>query len=119
MRDIDLTYFKNLLIERKKQIESNISDVLKELSGLRDVDINDEVDYASISSDDLRDTALTTQQLKELKEIEESLKKLDEGSYGTCEMCEEPIGVHRLKVKPHAKYCIICREVHEKSPMKE
>jgi len=30
-------------------------------------------------------------------------------------MCEEEIGEQRLKVKPQARYCIVCREIAEKS----
>ena len=116
MRETDLNYFKELLLERQIQIKKNIHDVLKELDELRDVEINDEGDYVSISIDDLRDTAISAQQKAELIEIEDALKKIHNGTYGICEMCEEPVGVHRLKVKPHAKYCIVCREIHEKNP---
>lgn len=29
-------------------------------------------------------------------------------------MCEDPIGLPRLKAKPFARYCIVCREIIEK-----
>ncbi len=117
MRETDLNYFKELLLDRQTQIKKNIADVLKELDGLRDLEINDDGDYASLSMDDLRDNAISIQQKAELVEIEIAIKKIKDGTYGICEMCEEPIKIHRLKVKPHAKYCIICREIHEKNPI--
>lgn len=117
MRETDLKYFEELLLDRQVQIKKNIADVSKELDGLRDVEINDEGDYVSLSIDDLRDNAISTQQKAELTEIQSAIKKIKDGTYGICEMCEEPIKIHRLKVKPHAKYCIICREIHEKNPM--
>jgi len=61
-----------------------------------------------------RDYQIYLKQKQELKEIEEALKKIEEGRYGICEMCDEPISEERLKIKPHAKYCIICREIIEK-----
>ena len=42
-------------------------------------------------------------------------EKIANKTYGICDMCEEEIGIPRLKVKPHAKYCIACREIIEKT----
>jgi DnaK suppressor protein len=61
------------------------------------------------------DNAIGSQQQVELMEIETALAKINNGQYGICEMCEEEIGFQRLKVKPHAKYCIDCREIAEKN----
>jgi RNA polymerase-binding transcription factor DksA len=49
------------------------------------------------------------------REIEVALAKIANNEYGICEMCEDDIGFQRLKVKPHALYCIDCREIAEKS----
>jgi DnaK suppressor protein len=54
------------------------------------------------------------QQRKELNEIELALDKIKQGTYGICEMCEEPIGKARLEVKNFARFCITCREITEK-----
>lgn len=61
------------------------------------------------------DQAISSQQSRELQEINFALGKIDNGTYGVCDMCEEDVGIQRLKVKPHAKYCIVCREIIEKS----
>jgi DnaK suppressor protein len=82
---------------------------------LNHAELNDEGDFASASSESMIDQVITTQQSKELTEIDYALGKIKNGSYGTCEMCEEHIDKDRLKVKPHAKYCIVCREIVEKS----
>ncbi len=42
--------------------------------------------------------------------VAEALKKVDNGSYGICADCEEPIGEKRLKALPWAKFCIHCQE---------
>ena len=41
-----------------------------------------------------------------LDEVELALRKLDEGSYGVCEVCGEPIGAARLSAIPWARLCI-------------
>ncbi len=119
IKTVDIQKFKSLLLERKEQIIKNIESIQNEIASLRGVDVNDEADYAAISTDRLIDDTITTKQQRELKEIEEALKKIEDGSYGICEMCEEPISIERLKVKPQAKYCIVCREIVEKNRKKE
>lgn len=115
MHNTEIEYFKDTLETRKEQIEKNISGVEKEMKELRELELNDEGDYASVSNDNMVENAIGHQQELELLEIDVALDKIKEGTYGVCEMCEECIGVHRLKVKPHAKYCIDCREIAEKS----
>lgn len=115
MRESDLNFFNEMLDERKRQITKNIEDAYQEMEGLKDSEANDEIDHASISTDRMIEQAITSQQSKELGEIEFAMSKISGGSFGICEMCEEDIGVQRLKVKPHAKYCIVCREIVEKS----
>ncbi len=116
MRENDLKFFENILKSRKEQIQKNLDSVSLESEGLSTLEINDEGDYASLSTDTLIDTSITKQQQSELLEIEAALGKIKNGTYGICEMCEESIGIPRLKVKPHAKYCIVCREISEKKP---
>lgn len=114
MRENELHYFEEILRARKEQIEKNINSVQKEILELHSLELNDEGDYASASNENMVDTAIGNQQEIELMEIEVALAKIKNGQYGICEMCEENIGFQRLKVKPHAKYCIDCREIAEK-----
>lgn len=115
MHESDLKYFKDLLHERKRQIKKNIEDAYREMEGLSESEANDEADHASISTDRMIEQAISSQQSRELGEIEAAMSKISNGGYGVCDMCEEDIGMQRLKVKPHAKYCIVCREIIEKS----
>lgn len=114
MRESDLKYFENLLLDRKAQIKKNIEDAKKEINLLKDNEVGDEADHASVSTDRMIEQAISSQLQKELSEIDFTLSKIKSGGYGVCEMCEEDISFQRLKVKPHAKYCIVCREIIEK-----
>ena len=111
----DIEFFEEILRTRKQQIERNIQEVEQELNQLQDMELNDEGDHASASNDHLVENAIGQQQDLELHEIEDAFIRIKEGTYGICEMCEEPIGVQRLKVKAHAQYCIDCREHIEKN----
>ena len=115
MQQSELKYFKEILESRKAQIIKNIRGVNAELDELNSLELNDEADYASVDNSSMVESAIVKQQEQELREIEVALSKIASGEYGICEMCEEPIGFQRLKVKPHAKYCIDCREIIEKS----
>jgi len=114
MRNSELEFFIDMLESRKAQIQKNIMGVEKELKELNSLELNDEADHASVSNDNLREVAIGQQQELELIEIQVALGKIKDKQYGICEMCEEDISIQRLKVKPHAKYCIDCREIVEK-----
>ena len=44
-----------------------------------------------------------------LMAIEEALKKIEEGTYGICEECDDEIVPGRLKAMPLAKLCLACQ----------
>lgn len=44
------------------------------------------------------------------KEVQQALVRLDEGTYGECEKCGEPISAARLEALPAASFCISCAD---------
>lgn len=110
----DLNEFQNKLLDRRVQIEKNLRGTTLELEGMRELELNDEGDFAAASAETIIDSAILIQQRKELNEIELALDKIKAGVFGICEMCEEPIGRKRLEVKNFARFCITCREITEK-----
>lgn len=46
--------------------------------------------------------------------IDEALRRLEEGTYGTCESCGEAIPIERLEVQPYTPYCVDCKEMLER-----
>ena len=45
-----------------------------------------------------------------LTDVEEALQRIEDGSYGVCRRCGQPIDVARLTVMPAAEYCYSCQE---------
>ena len=115
MQQSELNYFKEILESRKLQITKNIAGVNQELNQLSSLELKDEGDHASNNNNSMVESAIVQQQEQELKEINIALNNINIGKYGVCDMCEEHIGFQRLKVKPHAMFCIDCREIVEKS----
>lgn len=56
-----------------------------------------------------RDLALSAQARAAVDEIDHALAKIDNGTYGTCENCGQPIPKARLKALPFARLCIACK----------
>jgi len=48
-----------------------------------------------------------------LKEIDLALEKLEQGTYGICELCGKPISVARLRIMPSATLCLECKSKQE------
>ncbi len=111
---MNILHFKEMLLMRKAELEKILNNISTEIQDISRCEIKEDGDFAVASMDSGRDYQIYLNQKKELAEIEEALKKIEEGTYGICEMCDEPIGEERLKIKPYAKYCIICRQIIEK-----
>ena len=45
----------------------------------------------------------------QLNVLKHALAKFDDGSYGECEDCGNPIGFSRLQARPEARLCIACQ----------
>jgi len=58
--------------------------------------------------------ALEKQARDHLNEVEHALKKFEEGTYGMCDICGEPIAPARLEVLPQANLCVKCKEKNAK-----
>ena len=114
MEHKELNYFKEMLLNRKNEIQDLLKKLNNEILEISSCEVKDEGDFASVAMDSDREYQLGLKLNKELREINEALDKIAKGSYGICDMCEEKINIERLKIKPQAKYCIICREEIEK-----
>lgn len=48
--------------------------------------------------------------MKLLREVSAALRRVQEGTYGTCPECDEPISAKRLEALPWARFCVKCQE---------
>ena len=76
----------------------------------RDTNADDEHDPegATIAFERSQIEALVRQAEHHLEQIDAAAKRLDAGTYGTCEECGAPIGHERLEASPTAGVCIRC-----------
>jgi RNA polymerase-binding transcription factor DksA len=71
-------------------------------------------DRPGLSPDDEMGFAVADRRAEMLVQIDLALKKMEEGNYGRCEVCEQPINVLRLRVHPFAVRCTRCQEAWER-----
>lgn len=114
LSDKEIEYFKKSLEEMIERTEGNLNSTSKEMDTFIGNNTKDEADHASILRSQSIGNTIMDNHKKNIVAIKRSLKKIKDGHYGICDMCEESINIERLKVKMFADYCISCREIVEK-----
>src|SRR5207302_7064081 len=61
-----------------------------------------------------RDLSILESVEAELADVEHALRRLDDGTYGTCEACGKPIGDERLEAQPAARFCLADQSAAER-----
>ena len=103
-----LIYFEKLL---NNQLYALLNDADYTVQSLLDVTENmpDPLDRASFESD--RSTLLRIRDRESylIRKIKNALDRIEDGTFGICELCEKEISIARLKVRPVTTYCIKCK----------
>jgi DnaK suppressor protein len=62
-----------------------------------------------------RETAaeMTVASRQALADVSDALRRMAEGTYGSCEACQADIPVERLAIRPHARYCVRCQRARD------
>lgn len=63
-------------------------------------------DSGQVAAEQGENLALAAQLRDQLDDIERALSKLEDGTYGICEICGDPISEARLEAIPAARFCI-------------
>ncbi len=113
MKKKDLTRFAERLRDEKAKILNHTEKTKMEGLNISPDDLADEVDLASVELNQSVTLRLRDREMLLLKKIEEALAKIDTGTFGICEACEEPIEPKRLEARPVAELCIRCKEAQE------
>jgi RNA polymerase-binding transcription factor DksA len=83
------------------------------LSELSDIDQH-QADTGTETFDRERDTSILEQVQAELADVEHALRRLDDGTYGTCEACGKPIDEERLDAQPATRFCMADQALAER-----
>ncbi len=110
-----LEHFRGLLIQERHRILNNSSDTLKHDMALSTDDMADENDLASVTYDQNFALRLRDRERMLLSKITLALRRIDDGEYGYCAICDDDIDPRRLEVRPVTTLCIDCKEDTERT----
>lgn len=72
---------------------------------------NSEDDNAMEVAEFADDASIEARVESELRDVEQALKAIDNGTYGVCKYCGQPIDEKRLEARPASSSCISCKKV--------
>jgi len=118
---IETGRFRETLLEARTRVAAAIQNLHDEHPGTLAEDAGEETAYDNHLADTATETYdreldYTLEENSEhvLAELDAALKRIEEGTYGTCTNCDRPIPVERLEALPWATLCIDCQRDRER-----
>ena len=108
-----ITEFKTILSAQRERIVENARRTLKHEIELPSEELPDEMDLASSVYEQNLSLRLRGRERGLLEKIDAALLRLEEGVFGECQECGDPIGDARLRARPVTTLCIRCKEEQE------
>ena len=115
MTKTDVNRFRKVLEAR----QTELARVLRNREGIaieKSPDALDEVQHATERELAIRNL---DRESHLLRHVQMALRRMADGSYGTCLHCEEDISPRRLEAVPWAAYCIHCQELVDRSAVED
>jgi RNA polymerase-binding protein DksA len=118
---LDLEHFRKRLLEERKRAQDALEYLKKDDQGLLE-DEREEIqsdnhlaDDATSTYDRELDATLEDNEERMLDAIDAALMRIEDGTYGICTSCGEPIAAERLEAVPWTTQCIDCKRKEERS----
>jgi len=110
----DLDYFQGIL---QKQLDELVKGAGKTVDEMTDAEhasaFPDPTDRASLEDSRNFELRIRDRERKLINKIKKALEKIEDGSFGFCEICGEPIDFKRLEARPVTTHCIECKTSEE------
>ncbi len=108
-----LKYFRELLQAKIAELSNDQQKTMAEMTitGERLADITDQASFQSNRNFELR---IRDRERQLIAKMCEAIQKIDDGTYGICENCDEEISEQCLIARPVTTLCIQCKTKQEK-----
>ncbi|HEX2770674.1 MAG TPA: RNA polymerase-binding protein DksA [Geobacteraceae bacterium] len=106
-------YFRGILQEEMRVLLEEAGKTVSEMTA-DNTNFPDPNDRATQESDRTFELRIRDRERKLINKIKEALERIDDGTFGICEMCGEDINAARLKARPVTTLCIDCKIEQEK-----
>ena len=116
---VDTEHFKQRLLQERERAQEALDYLHEENEGQLEDDReeiqsdNHPGDMATSTFDRELDDTLEENVERTIGEIDAALQRIENGTYGTCVNCGEPIPADRLEAVPWATLCIDCKRKDE------
>jgi len=121
MKPEQIAYFKNLFTQKIEELLGEAGKTVSEMTGGTE-SFPDVTDRASQESDRNFELRIRDRERKLAKKMREALQRIEDGTFGICEVCGKRISEKRLMARPVTTLCIECKtkqEEQEKQREKE
>jgi DnaK suppressor protein len=108
----ELNRFKAILTARVAELERFVH----HRDGITVETSADQVEDIQRSSERALAASNLDREFKQLRNVRAALNRIQQGSFGVCQQCEEDIHPKRLAAVPWAQYCIRCQEMADRRP---
>ena len=112
MEKKDLDFFRNLLNDRLQELLSHADDTVTGMTKQKE-NFPDPTDRAAHEANRSFELRIRDREHKLIKKIKKTLTRIDNGTFGICEVCEEEISLKRLQARPVTTQCIECKTLGE------
>ncbi len=113
MKPEKLKHFKKLLNQKINDLLTEAGKTVSEMTDEKE-NFPDPNDRASLESDRNFELRIRDRERKLIGKMQEALKRIDDGTFGVCELCGGPISEKRLMARPVTTLCIDCKTKEEK-----
>ncbi|WP_320067055.1 TraR/DksA family transcriptional regulator [Micromonospora sp. RTGN7] len=107
------------LAARRDELRAEYDQTLSEITELQrdrltDSAGDDQADTGAKTLEREQEISLANSIRERVTQVERALERLDEGGYGWCARCGDPIPVERLAAFPAATLCVKCKQLEER-----
>lgn len=108
---VDLHDHRERLVKMMDLQERELTGLMKDAG---DGAGHDQADVGATSFERDQELTLMNSEREMLAQIDRALSRIDAGTYGVCESCEDPIGKMRVMAFPRATLCLSCKQREER-----
>ena len=113
MNKKDIQYFRRILQRELSELTAKADIAVGELIETEYTNEADPLDRAKQELDRNHRWRFQDREQRLIAKIRNCLQTIEDGTYGICDDCEEPIGLARLKARPVTNFCITCKTKQE------
>ena len=107
----DLNEHRERLAESVGRAEEELASLMRDAG---DGAGHDQADVGATSFERDHELTVLAKERETLGQLDRALAHIDDGTYGVCDSCGNPIGKNRLMAVPHATLCMSCKQREER-----